>query len=181
MKIRKLLRDLHRDIGYLAVGLTVIFAVSGIAVNHIHEWNPNYNIEKTQVVLSDVYGTDQEMAQNVVNRLELKKNVEGWHKISPEKMKIFLEDGSIEYNMINGRTVVEKITPRPFLREFNILHLNEPKKAWTWFSDFYAINLVFLAISGMFLLNGRKGLKWRGTWLVTIGVIIPIAFLVYYQ
>ena len=36
---------LHRDIGYVCVALTVIYAVSGIAVNHIHDWNLNYRIE----------------------------------------------------------------------------------------------------------------------------------------
>ena len=29
------LRAVHRDFGYLAVGFTLIYAVSGIAINHI--------------------------------------------------------------------------------------------------------------------------------------------------
>ena len=36
------LRAVHRDIGYLAVGFTVIYALSGIAMNHIDDWDPNF-------------------------------------------------------------------------------------------------------------------------------------------
>ena len=39
---------LHRDLGYLVVALTIIYAVSGIAVNHVHDWNPNYSIERDE-------------------------------------------------------------------------------------------------------------------------------------
>ena len=39
---------LHRDLGYLVVALTIIYAVSGIAVNHVHDWNPNYSIDRIE-------------------------------------------------------------------------------------------------------------------------------------
>ncbi len=45
MNLSKLNRITHRDIGYLIAGLTIIYAVSGIALNHKHDWNPNYIIE----------------------------------------------------------------------------------------------------------------------------------------
>ena len=35
---RAWLRAVHRDFGYLAIGFTVIYAVSGIAQNHIEDW-----------------------------------------------------------------------------------------------------------------------------------------------
>ena len=39
------LRAIHRDLGYLAVGLTVIYALSGLAINHIGTdgWDPNFH------------------------------------------------------------------------------------------------------------------------------------------
>ena len=39
---RKWNRLIHRDLGYLCAGLTVVYAVSGLAVNHVRDWNPNY-------------------------------------------------------------------------------------------------------------------------------------------
>jgi hypothetical protein len=39
---------IHRDLGYLCFGLTIIYVISGVAVNHIHDWNPTYKIEKVK-------------------------------------------------------------------------------------------------------------------------------------
>ncbi len=33
---------LHRDERYVAAALTIAYSISGIAVNHIADWNPNY-------------------------------------------------------------------------------------------------------------------------------------------
>src|SRR3954468_16598061 len=35
-------RALHRDFGFLVIGLTVIYAFSGLAVNHVADWDPNF-------------------------------------------------------------------------------------------------------------------------------------------
>ena len=43
---RKWNKILHRDIGYLSVAMVVIYGVSGIAVNHIGDWKPNYDLSK---------------------------------------------------------------------------------------------------------------------------------------
>src|ERR1700754_98954 len=40
--LRPWLRAFHRDIGYFAVGLTVVYATSGLAVNHLKDWDPNF-------------------------------------------------------------------------------------------------------------------------------------------
>lgn len=40
---------LHRDVGYLITGLTIIY---GISVNHVQDWNPSYQI--TGEILSSV-------------------------------------------------------------------------------------------------------------------------------
>ncbi|MFT6900575.1 MAG: hypothetical protein ACJAXS_000745 [Colwellia sp.] len=46
----KLNRTLHRDIGYLCIGLAIVFAISGIALNHVGDWDPNYIVERTEKV-----------------------------------------------------------------------------------------------------------------------------------
>jgi hypothetical protein len=39
-------RVLHRDMGYLAVGTTLVYVLSGILLNHVHGWNSNYRVER---------------------------------------------------------------------------------------------------------------------------------------
>jgi len=43
--IRKWSKILHRDFGFFFVGATIIYGLSGIALNHLHDWNPNYAVE----------------------------------------------------------------------------------------------------------------------------------------
>ena len=51
---------------------------------------------------------------------------------------------------------------------------------YTWFSDIYAAGLIFLAITGLFVLRGKNGIIGRGAWLTAIGIILPALFLLYY-
>jgi len=74
-------RIIHRDFGYLCVGLTIIYAVSGIAVNHVDTWNPNYSTEWIQTNIgkvSDNGKIGQEDIRNILDKLE----VEGKYKSS---------------------------------------------------------------------------------------------------
>ncbi|HKL38702.1 MAG TPA: hypothetical protein VJ876_07375, partial [Bacteroidales bacterium] len=54
MKWRKLNRILHRDLGYFFFGMTLIYALSGIALNHIDDWNPSYSIESEEIQLKSL-------------------------------------------------------------------------------------------------------------------------------
>ena len=50
---RKWNRILHRDIGYFFFGMTLIYCVSGIALNHKKDWNPNYDITYKDFTIND--------------------------------------------------------------------------------------------------------------------------------
>ena len=51
---RAWLRAIHRDVGYLAVGFTIIYAISGIAMNHVDDWNYNYNARERTIQIAPV-------------------------------------------------------------------------------------------------------------------------------
>ena len=63
MKIRKFLRDWHRDLGYFTVGILVIYCISGIILNHRHDFNPDYRIIKSEYDVTidqkDSYSKDE--------------------------------------------------------------------------------------------------------------------------
>jgi len=44
-QLRKWSRILHRDIGFFFIGTTILYGLSGIALNHMSDWNPNYTVE----------------------------------------------------------------------------------------------------------------------------------------
>lgn len=183
MKIRKFVRITHRDIGYLCVGLTIIYAVSGIAVNHVDDWNPNYIIEKHSYQLEahqDSSLTTEDLTDYIISQLSLSDSLRNIFKPAPDKLQLFFENKNVTVNLLTWQAEMEVINSRSVFRETNFLHLNVPKKVWTYVADVYAASLIFLAITGMFMIKGKDGIKGRGKWFIALGVVIPLVFLFIY-
>src|SRR3954462_13829105 len=69
---RAFLRSLHRDAGYLAVGLTFVYALSGLAVNHVADRDPSFdNYEGTHQLAAPLSGTDAQISQRVLDALKI--------------------------------------------------------------------------------------------------------------
>lgn len=183
MKVRKWLKILHRDIGYLSVGLIIVYGISGIAVNHINDWNPNYIIEKDSVsfnTMSDSVLTDDAMVSHIQSELNISDSANSFFRNGPTSIQLFFERKTVTADVALGKAEVEAVTDRTVFRETNFLHLNNPKKVWTYVADLFAVGLVFLAISGMFMIKGKNGITGRGKYLVAISILIPIVFLIIY-
>jgi len=179
LKWRKWFRVIHRDFGYLFFGVTLIYAISGIAINHLDDWNPNYVITNEEIQTS--LGTDP-AKDDILAMLEEhgeRRNYKNHYFPAKNNLKIFLKDGVAYVNLNNGRGLIEKSKRRPIFREMNYLHYN-PIKYWTWFADLYAGALIALAITGLFLVRGKKGITGRGAWLTVIGILIPLIYLFIY-
>ena len=176
-KWRVWLRAVHRDVGQVAVGLTLVYAVSGIAVNHIADWDPNFvNYEATHELGGPVSGSDEQIAEIVLRRLDVDGKPTELYRPSGDQLDVVLEGRTLHVTPSTGRVFDEGQRPRLLLRVANWLHLNRGKKAWTYVADTYAGALLLLAVSGMFMLPGRKGLFGRGGLLVLLGAAIPIAY-----
>ena len=166
--------QLHRDVGYVVVGLTVIYAVSGIAVNHIEDWNPNYSIERERRDFAAFAPTDRDgTVATLVDVLDLEPPLDAFRR-SPKDVELIYDGWVVRADVEAGTATIERPASRPVLFQFNELHLNRVKGAWTWIADVYAVALTFMAISGMFVLRGRTGLAGRGKWLVGAGVLLPV-------
>jgi hypothetical protein len=174
---RGLLRAVHRDAGNLAVGLTVVYAASGLAVNHIADWDPNFkSYQTTHDLGGPLAGSDQEVADRVLQRLAITAKPADVYRASAERLDIELDKRTLHVDTTTGKVLDEGEKPRFLLRLANWLHLNRGKKAWTYVADGYAAMLLLLAFSGIFMLPGRKGLLGRGGILVLLGAAVPIAY-----
>lgn len=179
MKWRKLIIATHRDVGYFFAGLTVIYAISGVAVNHIEDWNPNYVIRTEKVAVGELPdGGNAVMAETVLQRMGITEPPESVVRMSPEQLKIFLDQRTLTVAVPEGEVVDEHARRRYAFFEVNYLHLNHGKGFWTWFADVYAVGLLLLACTGVFIITGKKGLGGRGRWLLIAGLVIPIVYLI---
>ncbi len=177
-KIFRWNRTLHRDLGYLTLGLTLIFAVSGIVLNHQDQWNPSYDIDVSKMRVQSVpQNWDDNEIVPFLKKIGIQKKYQSFYFSSPDEIKIFVENGSIAVDLQTSQVVIERVTPRPILREWVLLHRNKSNLSWTLISDFYAALLLFLGVGGLFMVKGRNGLKWRATAIATFGFLISMAFM----
>jgi hypothetical protein len=173
---RALLRALHRDAGYTAVGLTFVYASSGIAVNHVADWDPNFhNATSTHELRAPLPEDDAAATRFVLDRLGIRDPPKESYREGDE-FEVLFEHRTLHVTAATGHVVDEGQQPRFFLRASNWLHLNRGKKAWKYFADAYAAGLLFLATSGMFMLAGKKGLFGRGVFFVMAGVALPLIY-----
>ncbi|WP_136795496.1 MULTISPECIES: PepSY-associated TM helix domain-containing protein [Desulfosediminicola] len=180
MKWRRWNNIIHRDLGYLCFGLTIIYAISGIAVNHIADWNPNYRIERIQSTINPaplVGLTGDGLIRNILTQLKESGEIKGSYQTDDTTLQIFVVNNNITVNLRSGEVFEEKNQPRKGLYQMNFLHINHAKKLWTWVADLYALALMIVAVTGLFILRGKKGLRGRGAWLTGAGIALPIFFL----
>jgi hypothetical protein len=197
---RAALIAIHRDLGFLAIGLTLVYAISGIAVNHRHDWdyNRSTSVETTRIgtpadLLSDLPEarlvalaqdpttvSDPEvtvLSQRIGEALGKKAPPKNLFWRAPDRLSLHFETGgrdAVEYALRTGEAEHTVSRERFLLRDLNFLHLNEGRGAWTWVADIFAGALLFLALSGAIMVKGRKGLRGRGGILLAIGVALPI-------
>lgn len=176
---RPWLRAAHRDVGYVAVGLTFVYALSGLAVNHITDWSdgdPSFKTYSRTEEVGPLPGDDQAVADRLRARFAIKETPREVYRASPDELEVLFDKRSLHVNTATGHVVDEGQKPRFVLRFANWLHLNRGKKAWTYVADAYAAGLMLLAMSGMFMIAGKKGFLGRGAVLVGIGIAIPVLY-----
>jgi len=183
--LRRWNNALHRDLGYLFFGMTIIYAISGIILNHFKSGDflhPDYGktFREFRVALPSGGKADETYVLKVLGQVgeqdQYKSFIQG-----EGYLQIFFEKGSVYVNMTTGEAQLEKKTTRYVIREFNLLHYNNIKKLYTWYSDIFAAAMIILAITGLFILRGKNGIIGRGAWLTAIGIIIPALFLLFYM
>ena len=198
--VRATLRALHRDVGFVAAGLTVVYGVSGVAVNHRGDWNYNQSMEVTATrlgapvdllpALSESRRGELAAAPGAISEVEQAALVGGitaalgragppknvfWR--GPDRLSLFYEAGdrdTVDYHPSTGVAEAKSMRDRPLLRAMNFLHLNEGRRLWTYVADAFGGALVFLALSGAVMVKGSRGLRGRGGVLVVAGAVVPV-------
>jgi len=178
-KLRKFNRATHRDLGYFFVAMIIIYSLSGIAINHLDDWDPSYVVNKWEVKTTmpiEKNSFDKAQAKALLLEFGINDRYRKFYFPNDNKLKIFFKGGSVVLDINSGQGRAETLKRRAIFHTVNWLHYN-PNVYWKWFSDIFAGALILLAISGLFILKGKNGLKWRGTILMTIGIILPLVFL----
>lgn len=181
-KLRHLNIITHRDAGYFFSSLIIIYCLSGIALNHVDDWNPDFIIEKKEIQVPAGYLTNQ-LTPELITALstlagEDKFNV--YDIPSENRVKIYYDNASLLIDLQTGEGFYEKIKRRPVFYQSNVLHRNS-LKGWMWVSDIFGGFLIVISITGLFVLKGKNGITGRGKWFMAAGFLLPVVALILHE
>jgi hypothetical protein len=174
---RLLLRAIHRDLGYFCVGLTFVYALSGLAVNHIADWEPNFRqINREAQLPLPLPDSDQQLAELAAGSLDVRAPIRESYRTDEQTLQVVFDRSTLRIDTHSGRVREDAQEPRFFLRAANWLHLNRGKKAWTYIADAYATGLLVLSLTGLWMFPGRKGLLGRAGLIAMAGALVPALY-----
>lgn len=170
----------HRRIGLLFTGILLIFAVSGIALNHQSQWDPYYTVSKRHEMAKDLSPSMDEDELDLYLRkkysINEKVNSSVWENSHIATMS-YSNGISIVIDLQNKSIVKEVTSKRPVIYNFIHLHLNAIKGLWIYFADIFAIGMILLSLSGIYLTLGRFA-KIEYSFLL-LGLLLPFLFYLY--
>ena len=184
-KIRRWNLEWHRDLGYFFSSLIIIYAISGIALNHVNDWNPDFIIHKQTVKTPRLTTRDKVKAKNIkeFSTLVGEENYKVFDFPTNNQIKIYYDNATLHINLETGEGIYEKLTKRHVFYESNVLHRNS-LNGWKWVSDIFAVMLIIISVTGLVILKGKYGFLRRGIWLMLAGLLLPviaIILFVFYQ
>ena len=96
--IRKWSRLIHRDLSFFFAGMVLIYAISGIVMNHRDTINPNFSIERKEYKIAEkLPGKEGMKRENVLTLLQPlgeEGNYTKHYFPKADIMKVFLKGGS---------------------------------------------------------------------------------------
>lgn len=181
-RLRRLNVATHRDLGYFFVALIVAYCLSGLALNHVDDWNPDFVITKEEVKLDRVYRRGEVDASKIheFGSLVGENDYKVYDFPTADQVKIYYDNASLHLDLAEGKGIYERVSRRAVFYQANVLHRNS-LKGWKWMADVFAVLLIVLSLTGLFVLKGKYGLGGRGKWLVAAGLLPPLAAILIYE
>lgn len=181
-RIRRLNIITHRDAGYFFSSLIIIYSLSGIALNHVDDWNPDFIIEKKEVRVPAGYLTSQLTPVLIAefSKLAGEEQFKVYDIPAENRVKIYYDNASLFIDLQSGKGLYEKINRRPVFYQSNVLHRNS-LKGWKWVSDIFGGFLIIISITGLFVLKGKNGITGRGKWFMAAGFLLPVIALILHE
>jgi hypothetical protein len=161
------MRTLHRDIGFFAFGLIVIYILSGMAL---------------------IYRDTDFLKREVTVERQLKPNMEigdVGKELRLREVKVTKNEGDIitfqngTYNKTSG---VAEFTSKEVmfpLNKFINFHKAISGKATHWFNLIFGVVFLFLAVSSLWMFKANTKTFRRGMILVGVGIVFTVVLLMF--
>ena len=190
--LRSVSKSLHRDFGYLFIGVTIFYTFTGFVLSvrnldwfkkdYIFQTNISKNVEarefKEKIVKELTEGTF-DIIYNPTTKNSVKGAIRKLEFIKKENRLFYFEYRTlkIKYNQSNGKTDVMYRGFPTFLQKLINAHLASTNKIWFYMAVIYSVVLTFFAFSAVVIVTGKYGFKKRGFLFMMIGFVVMVVFL----
>ncbi len=171
-------RNTHRTLAYLYVGLIISFSISGIMLNHRENWKPSRYVSSVKEVSISPIQKDSVNDQFIEAFTKTQGIQDRFRRFRIEKneLRISYEKNDVEIDMATGKGTIETYKKTPLISQVITLH-QDTSKWWIYYSDVFALAMLTIAITGMFIQKGNYSFKKHGWKLALVGIIFPLLFL----
>ena len=175
----------------------LLFAFTGITLNHASEIEAEAIVEERQAVLPDSL-RDELTVEAVADAPRLPNSFRDWAakelsldvsgreaEWSEDELYVPLPrpggDGWLSVDLPSGE-VLHQDTERGWIAWLNDLHKGrDTGSAWSWFIDGFAVACIVFCVTGFFLLQLHARNR-KSTWpIVGAGVLIPLLLIVLFM
>lgn len=167
--VSQIVRTLHRDVGFLLIGLTVIYCLSGLLLIY----------RDTGFLKSE---------QRVEKTIETGLALESLSRITHSRLELVSDDGkeivfksktvSGLYEPNTGKISYTAVKLPPVLEKLNALHKTSARSANHWFAVAYAGMLLFMALSSFWMYKPESKIYKRGLTISAAGAVVAVAVLI---
>ncbi|WP_424451913.1 hypothetical protein [Petrimonas mucosa] len=167
LNIYKIMRVLHRDIGFLTIGLTLVYVLSGVLL--IYRNTDFMKMEKTEEKQLAASLSGSEVAQQLRIR----------------NFKVEREEGAVIYfkeGHYNGDTGMPVITRKVYIPPFDKLvnlHKVTGAHSLSVLSLIYGCMLFFLAFSSLFMFRFGSRKSKRGIVMIIISIVLTVVIVAF--
>lgn len=161
------MRTLHRDIGFFAFGLVVIYVLSGVAL-----------IYRDTDFLKREVTVERKLKPNmVIEDVGKELRLRDFKVTKTEGDMITFQNGT--YNKTSGAAVFTSKEVMFPINKFINFHKAISGKATHWFNLVFGIVFLFLAVSSLWMFKANTKTFRRGMILVGVGIVFTIVLLLF--
>jgi len=168
-RFTRIMRSLHRDIGFILIGLTIIYSLSGILLIYR---DTGFLKKERQITLT----VEPNMEPEDLGRTLRMRNFE---IVRTDENRIVFNNGS--YNKSTGVVEYTSTELPQWLSKINSLHKTSTRSPLHWLGIIYGILLFFMAISSLWMFKSGTGLFRRGITLAAGGAATVLIILLLYK
>lgn len=161
------MRTLHRDIGFFAFGLVVIYVLSGVAL-----------IYRDTDFLKREVKVERKLKPNmVIEDVGKELRLRDFKVTKTEGDMITFQNGT--YNKTSGAALFTSKEVMFPINKFINFHKAISGKATHWFNLVFGIVFLFLAVSSLWMFKANTKTFRRGMILVGVGIVFTIVLLLF--